>query len=232
MNKQISSKYILQRAIDDIGEKMSDFYKNNKEVLANWILDAMRIIGNYPLLEDKKVSYSVNQYEVLLPCDYIQEIKVVDAKTKEPLSHYDKPFTDVLMNNGRLRYKNAYGKLIFNYKEAEVDLFYRAISFDEEGYVLIIDDEFDSQTRAIVQYLSMMLCKREARKGNAISLQLLQQETAEWHRLCANAGAHRYMPKTLAEKQFINNIQKAFVLNYNDYHDDYLGNSNNYQKYL
>lgn len=228
--KKVSSKYIIQRAIDDIGEMAEQAYKTNKELLANWIYDAMRIIGNFPMLEDKVQEYDVQEYEVFLPCDYIQEI-VVKNKSGAPIKHYDKNF-DTIMNTKTLRYKNNGEKLIFNQKEAEVTLYYKGISFDEEGYVIIADDEFDSQTRAIVQYIAMMLCKVRARKGDASAMQFLQIEMQEWHRLCANAGAHRYMPKTLAERAKLGNIQRAFVLNYNDYYENFNSLNKKHEKYL
>lgn len=230
--KEVSSQYIIQRAIDEIGTPAEEFYKNKKEVLANWVMDAMRILGNFVMLEDKKKEYCVTEYEVWLPCDYIQEIKVTD-KHDVPMKHYDKPFDKTYISNPTVyRYKNNGAKLIFNTKELDAVLWYRGIKFDNEGYVIIPDDEFDSQSRAIVQYIAMSLAKVEMRKGNQASAQLFQFEYQEWHRLCANAGAKRYMPKTLAMQHKIGKLLRNHGLHYGDYENNYNNVTNFDEKYL
>ncbi|MDW8345327.1 MAG: hypothetical protein RML94_00115 [Bacteroidia bacterium] len=131
-----------------------------------------------------------------------------------------------------LRYRNEGDKLVFNTRSTYAKLVYKAISFDEEGYVIIADDEYDSNVRAIVQYIAMMLMKIQARKGDPISLQMLQLEIQEWHRLCANARANSFMPKTLAEHEQLRRLNRALVLNYNDYHTRFQNISNQYEQFL
>lgn len=230
--KAVSSKYIIQRAIDDIGHPVEVLVKNGTERIANWIYDAMRIIGNFPMLEDKVKEYNVKEYVALLPCDYIQEIVVLD-KENNPLMHYNKPFDKTYENNPVvLRYRNEGDKLVFNTKETYAILHYKGIQFDDDGYVIIADDEFDSNVRAIVQYIAYMITKINARKNNKESIQMLQYETQEWHRLCANARANSFFPKTLAEHEQLGRLQRAFVLNYNDYNTRFSNISNDKNKYL
>lgn len=230
--KLVSSKYIIARAIDDIGTLSEEFITNSIDRIANWIYDAMRIIGNFPMLETKEKEYEVKEYIALLPCDYIQEVVVYDRAGK-PLSHYNKPFDTTYENNSPiLRYRNEGDKLVFNTKQTYAKLIYKGIQFDNEGYVIIADDEYDSNTRAIVQYIAYMIAKINARKNNKESLQMLQFEQQEWHRLCANARANSFFPKTLAEHEQLGRLQRAFVLNYSDYKTKFSNISNNYNQYL
>jgi len=230
--KTVSSKYIIQRAIDDIGNDAEEMYKKSKDRLANWIYDAMRILGNFVMLENKQQNYIIDNYIALLPCDYIQEIVVLD-KDGNPIQHHNQPFNDTYISNPPvLRYRNDGSRLIFNTQNTVVSLLYKGVSFDDEGYVLIADDEFDSQTRAIVAYIAMMISKIKARSGNQVSMQMYQLDMQEWHRLAGNAGAHRYMPKTQAEWYKVGQTNRALLLHYDDYLDKFSHKDNLNEKYL
>lgn len=124
-----------------------------------YTIDFLRIIGMPPLFLEKTAAIKVQDYRALLPCDFHEMIQV--RTTLQKCDHYiSKVFRystdDFHMSSNKedhpeLTYK-IQGRVIHtSMKEGDIEIAYRAIAIDDEGYPLVPDKS--TFTRALELYI-------------------------------------------------------------------------------
>ena len=126
------------------------------ETVVDYTVDFMRIVGVPNMFLEKTVVIEVNNYRAMLPCDYYKVIQI--RKPGGPtfrhssdsfhMSEYkdfnNRPISD-------LTYK-IQGNIIYtSIEKGEIEMSYKAIAVDDEGYPLLPDNS--SFTRALGLYI-------------------------------------------------------------------------------
>lgn len=152
MDKYISIKVILDNILDH--PLLKDV---SLERAVNHTINFIRIVGCPRIYTEKTEIVPIENYRGLMPCDF-DEVIQVRTKSEDGISH--KTFrhtTDSFhmsedkYTSGELTYK-IQGNVIFtSIKEGTIEVAYRAIPVDCDGYPLIPDNS--SFTRALELYI-------------------------------------------------------------------------------
>lgn len=124
-----------------------------------YTVDFLRIVGMPPIFLEKTAELEVENYRAKLPCDFHEMIQV--RTNHEKCGHYvgevfryssdNFHMSDNKYESPELTYK-IQGTVIFtSIKEGIIEISYRAIALDDEGYPLIPDKS--SFTRALELYI-------------------------------------------------------------------------------
>ena len=125
----------------------------NFETIIDYVVSFMRIVGAPSLYEEKVVTLEVKDYRAMLPCDFNEIIQIRDSNTKVAYIYSTNSFH--MGNNIEVEEELTYkiqGSIIYTSKrEGCIDIAYRAIAVDDEGYPLLPDNS--SFTRALMAYI-------------------------------------------------------------------------------
>lgn len=112
------------------------------ERAVNYAQEFMRIVGMPQLFTDKIATLEIKDYRVPLPCDFYEMIQVTDGKGKPYRYTTDTFHLKHIEDNGdqELAYKLQNNVLFSNHKEGIINISYRAIDVDEDGFPLIPDN--------------------------------------------------------------------------------------------
>ena len=126
------------------------------ETVVDYTVDFMRIVGVPNMFLEKTVIIEVNNYRAMLPCDYYKVIQI--RKPGGPTFRYSsdsfhmseyKDFNNRPISD--LTYK-IQGNIIYtSIEKGEIEIAYKAIAVDDEGYPLLPDNS--SFTRALGLYI-------------------------------------------------------------------------------
>ena len=126
------------------------------ETVVDYTVDFMRIVGVPNMFLEKTVIIEVNNYRAMLPCDYYKIIQI--RKPGGPTFRYSsdsfhmseyKDFNNRPISD--LTYK-IQGNIIYtSIEKGEIEIAYKAIAVDDEGYPLLPDNS--SFTRALGLYI-------------------------------------------------------------------------------
>ena len=126
------------------------------ETVVDYTIDFMRIVGVPNMFLEKTVIIEVNNYRAMLPCDYYKVIQI--RKPGGPTFRYSsdsfhmseyKDFNNRPISD--LTYK-IQGNIIYtSIEKGEIEIAYKAIAVDDEGYPLLPDNS--SFTRALGLYI-------------------------------------------------------------------------------
>lgn len=108
------------------------------ERAVNYAVEFIRVVGMPPIFESKIEKISIKDYRGELPCDLYEVIQVKDPKGFAYLAA-----TGNYPNKGQnnLPTYNIKGNIIFtSTKDNDVEVAYRAIKVDEDGFPLIPDN--------------------------------------------------------------------------------------------
>ena len=147
----VNIKYILDRILQH--PLMQDV---TFEQAVSYTVDFMRIVGVPNMFLEKTVIIEVNNYRAMLPCDYYKVIQI--RKPGGPTFRYSsdsfhmseyKDFNNRPISD--LTYK-IQGNIIYtSIEKGEIEIAYKAIAVDDEGYPLLPDNS--SFTRALGLYI-------------------------------------------------------------------------------
>lgn len=147
----INIKYILDRILQH--PLMQDV---TFEQAVSYTVDFMRLVGVPNMFFEKTVVIEVSNYRAMLPCDYYKVIQI--RKPGGPTFRYSsdsfhmseyKDFNNRPISD--LTYK-IQGNIIYtSIENGEIEMSYKAIAVDEEGYPLLPDNS--SFTRALKLYI-------------------------------------------------------------------------------
>lgn len=181
------------------------------ETILDYLVDFIQIVGCPSLYEEKTGIIEICDYRGILPCDYVSMIQVRTAYLKDSSSASDYPGIrkhatyryasdsfhmspdkyDVGRGGTDLTYKIQGGIIYTSTKNTPIEIAYKAIATDNEGFPLIPDNA--SFRRAFTAYIKAEWF-RILFDLNKITLQSLQQALqdyawavgdceAEFHRL-------------------------------------------------
>lgn len=124
------------------------------ETAVDYAVDFIRIVGTPPSFIDKTEVLKVEHYRAELPCDFYEMIQVREAR---PDGHAFRYTTDSFhLSQHKPQYSDLtyklQGNIIFtSIEKGDIEIAYRAIPIDEDGYPLIPDNS--SFTRALELYI-------------------------------------------------------------------------------
>lgn len=151
MNRYISIRQILDNLLrhpmlDDL----------SLESVVNYTIDFIRIIGMPRVFQDKTAMLSVREHRAELPCDFheIIQVRLLSGSDTPCFRHTTDSFH---MSPNKpcdpidLTYK-IQGQVIYtSVKEGDIEIAYKSIAVDDEGFPMIPDNS--SFTRALELYI-------------------------------------------------------------------------------
>ena len=151
MDKFISIKEVMDDLLDHPLLQDLTF-----ERVINYTIHFIRIVGMPKLFTEKTATLEIQDYRASLPCDYVN---IIQVRTREPGAwRYFRSSTDTFhmsndkSNSSDLTYK-IQGSVIFtSIKEGTIEISYRALPIDCEGYPMIPDDS--SFIRALEAFIT------------------------------------------------------------------------------
>ena len=149
----------IRQVMDDILEHPL-LRKLSLERAVNYAAEFIEIVGCPKLFEDKIAILDIEDYRAPLPCDFLD---VIQIRTKEECGceqHVYRGTTDSFHIDGKkeedkhkdnLTYKIQHNVIYFSHKEGEVEMSYRAMALDDDGFPLIPDNQ--SFKKALEYYI-------------------------------------------------------------------------------
>lgn len=185
------------------------------ETAVLYTLEFLRIVGVPRIFEDRFKTLEVKDYRAVLPCDLLDIIQV-----KEHCSAYAlKATTDTFYQDDRgpAPYEYTFkvqGDILYtNMKEGALDIAYKAIVTDEEGYPMIPDDS--TFIRALEQYIKKQWFTILFDMGR-IQPAVLQNAQQEYAFYVAQAQNKLVMP-TLSEMESLSNMWTSLLHKTNEF---------------
>jgi len=125
------------------------------ETVVDYSVDFMRIVGAPASFMEKTQVLKVERYRAVLPCDFYEMIQVrLMGQEVKPAFGYSSDSFHMSPNKPQfsdLTYK-VQGNVIFtSIEKGEIEVAYRALPTDEEGYPVLPDNS--SYTRALQAYI-------------------------------------------------------------------------------
>lgn len=128
------------------------------ETAVAYTVDFMRIVGVPDMFMEKTDILEVKKYRAVLPCDYYQMIQVRSTKDGNFAFRYSTDtfhMSNCKNSNSRefsdLTYKIQGNFIYTSIEEGKIEISYKAIATDSEGYPLLPDNS--SFTRALELYI-------------------------------------------------------------------------------
>lgn len=124
------------------------------ETAIDYTVDFIRLVGMPRIFKDKTEILHINNYMANIPCDYEETIQIRMAKGTRKVFRYTTDSFHLSNNKSDsvdLTYKIQGSKIITSIKNGDIEMAYRAIATDDEGYPLLLDNS--SFTRALELYI-------------------------------------------------------------------------------
>lgn len=102
--------------------------------------DFIQLVGMPEILENKETTLRVNKYKAELPCDFFE---LIQMKTKDNcVEHYFKKSTSSFKENcnNLYTYRIEGGKIWTSIESGDIDIAYRAIVLDDDGFPMLSND--------------------------------------------------------------------------------------------
>lgn len=153
MDKYISIKVILDNILDH--PLLKDV---SLERAINHTVNFMRIVGCPKLFKEKSAIVHIEDYRGIMPCDFNEIVQVRtkgDSNKEYSTFRYTTDNFHMSENKNNNSYDLTYkvqGNIIFtSIEKGDIEIIYRAIAIDEDGYPLIPDNS--SFIRALELYI-------------------------------------------------------------------------------
>ena len=183
------------------------------ERVVNYAVEFMKIVGMPKIYTDKIAELQLQEYRTKLPCDFIEMIGVRDTCGN---AYRETTDTFHLKQDGRkqldLTYKIQDDILYSNIKEGPIEISYRAIEVDCEGFPLIPDGSFALALKYYIKKQRFTMLFEEG-KITRDAFANAQQEYA-WYVGAAQTDAVR---PTYDEIQTITNMWNTLIVRATDH---------------
>lgn len=169
----------------------------------------IRIVGMPKLFSEKVETIKIENYRALLPDDYYNIIQVREAKSNTLLKHSIDSYHmgDEKMNTNSYKIQ---GNIIYSsLREGELEVSYKALLIDEEGYPLIPDNS--SFIKALELYIKKHYFTVLFDLGK-ISQQVLNNTQQEYAWYVGQCQSDLVRP-TLDEMKSITNMWNNIIIN-------------------
>ena len=237
----------IQRVLDNLHDDsmMQDL------TLEQAVRYAVRFIGKNGLpkmYQDKQAIVDIHEWRGLLPCDLISIQQIKDLKTgiclramedtfvrgMNPPERRPKPMPNnngeiigqyippMHYHEGELRFKTQERVIFTSFPEGQVEIAYRAIPIDENGFPLLLDNEV--YLSALESYITLKVLQQKFRK-NEISVQAYQDAKQEYMWEVGQLNSELVMPSQ-SEMESITRLWNTMLPSMKefDYGFRYLGN--------
>jgi len=141
-NNLVSINRVLSKVSRDFGLTSGHWHNSAIE----WVAEAIREIGTIVPFEEIPVTKLVNDYKLLLPCNFNLIIQVKDKNgcelypynvTVHDVRNYEQTFNSPSVDRVHYTINGRY--LNFSFTGEEVTIVYTDFAVDEEGYPMIVD---------------------------------------------------------------------------------------------
>lgn len=169
----------------------------------------IRIVGMPKVTSEKQVVIKIHEYRALLPTDYYGIIQVKEAKNGTILQS-TRSGHHIGSNENIKNLYNIQGNIIYtSLKEGELEISYKALLVDEDGYPLLPDNS--SFIRALELYIKKRYFTVLFDMGK-ITPQVLNNVQQEYAWYVGQCQSDLVRP-TLDEMKFITNTWNNIIIN-------------------
>ena len=191
-----------------------------------YALDFLRIVGMPNIFIEKVVPLEIKNYRALLPCDFHEmiQVRLTDKNIRNNIFiyasnnfHYSENKEDAVT----LTYKILGNVIYTSLKECNIEIAYRAIAIDEDGYPLIPDSS--AVTRALELYIKKQ-CFTILFDLNKINQNVYQNTQQEYAWAVGQAQSDLVRP-SLDEMQSITNSLNTILVRNNEHNKGFKTNN-------
>lgn len=185
------------------------------EQIISYTLDFIRIIGVPKIFLEKIELIPVKEYRAVLPCDLVEIIQVreqcrdfcmrASTNTFHVTDHEPNPYEYTFKVQGDILYTNL--------REGTLEIAYRAVAIDEEGYPLISEDPVfirALETYVKKQWFTILF---DLGKIQPAVLQNVQQEYAFY----VGQAQNKLVMPTLSEMESLSNMWTSLLHKTNEF---------------
>lgn len=128
------------------------------ETVIDYTVDFIRIVGTPKSFLEKTQEIDIKEYRGALPCDYydINQVRIIDKDKRMGAFRYSTDsfhMSNTKPKHGGLTYKIQGNCIITSIPEGKIEIAYKAMPLDDEGYPLIPDN--GSYSRALELYIKL-----------------------------------------------------------------------------
>lgn len=191
------------------------------EGAVQYAVDFLNIVGMPRMFQDRQVVLDIHHYRAALPCDLIEIIMVKDCRSGKSL----RSTTDVFYLEDKhhkriydLTYKTQGSVIYTSFEEGKIEIAYRAIPVDKEGFPMLPDVPVFLKALELYikqEYFTILF---DMQKINNAVLANTQQQYA-WAVGQLNSEMTR---PSLGEMESITNIMTSALLRTNEFSDGFI----------
>lgn len=128
------------------------------ETVIDYTIDFIRIVGTPKSFLERTQEIDIKEYRGALPCDYydINQVRIIDKGKRMGAFRYSTDsfhMSNIKPKHGGLTYKIQGNCIITSIPEGKIEIAYKAMPLDDEGYPLIPDN--GSYSRALELYIKL-----------------------------------------------------------------------------
>lgn len=197
----------IRQILDDL--LADDMMKGlSLERAVNYAVEFIRVVGMPPIFESKVECIHIDNYRGELPCDFYEVIQVKDPHGLAYLSS-EGSFSNENKPGGYISLTyNIKGNVIFtSTKDKDVEVAYRAIKVDDEGFPLIPDNGVFARALELYiqkRYFTILF------NGSKIPLNVLQNTQQEYAFYVGQAQSDLVRPN-LDQMESIKNMWNTLI---------------------
>lgn len=210
--KYTSIKRVLDNLLDH--PMLSDL---SMEKAIKYTLRFISINGFSKLYMDKQTTLKIEDYRALLPCDLVSIIQVKDLKYGICLRSMTDNFMSDKPQAPELSYKVQNRVIFTSFKEGEIEIAYRAIPVDEDGFPLLIDNE--TYLAALEAYIKKEIFIVKFDQGK-ISDRVLQYAKQDYAWLAGQLHSEFVIP-SVSEMQTITNMYNTLIPRMSEFYNGF-----------
>lgn len=195
------------------------------ETILDYTFEFIKIVGMPKSMFEKTAIVEIEDYKGMLPCDYYKMIQIRttggDYFRESTDSFHMSPNKELEGNSKRntgITYK-VQGRFIFtSMPNCVIEIAYRALPIDENGFPLIIDN--GTYPRALEEYIKMK-CFDDLFNEGKVSLQVLQNRQQQYGWAVAQAESDLIRP-SLDMMESITNMRTKLLPSKVDHNNGYV----------
>ena len=195
------------------------------EQVVRWTVRFIGLHGLSKFYQDKITEVSIKDFRGALPCDLASIIQVKDCRTGLCLRSMTDSFTPGfnMPDNPNRPLRQAYGELSFktqgqviytSFPEGKVQIAYKAIPVDEDGFPMVIDNE--NYLAALEAYIKKQVFTVKFDTGK-VSAAVLRNAQIEYGDLCDQLRSEFTTP-SVAEMQTLTNVYNTLIPRINEFY--------------
>jgi len=220
----------INRVLDDLHDEalMEDV---TLEQVVRYTLRFIEKNGFSKFYEDKLAKVEINEFRGALPCDLISVKQVKDLCTGLCMRSMTDNFGPKHECVRERRYSEhtfkTRGQVIFtSFPKGEVEIAYKALATDEEGFPMLIDNEV--YLSALESFIAMNVIRNKFRQGK-VNLAIYQDAQAQYAREARQLNSEFMIP-SVSEMQTITNMFNTLIPRNREF--DYGFRDNGSRQYL